>query len=223
MEFEAVCQRAVRRQEPLPPINTVSNGVEQPAKAFEIQRFAPIVERAELDGFDGRVHRRVSGHPDHLACRIGAADRTQDLEPSHLGHFSVKEGDVRLERRQFRQQCVAARASDDLNVLTLCKALDERQNSRLFVDNQGERRPVRHGGYRMRGDNSGRSAIAVGLLFRIVNYFSDLHHNSRPIVGHQVSEPKARCTKHCCPAQLPARDRHWFHDSLGLHGASPTS
>ena len=99
VEFEAACQLAVRRQEALPPIDTVSNGAEELRKAREIQRFAQIVERAQLDGLDGQVHRRVSDHQDHLALRVDVADGAEDIEPSYLGHVSVEEGDVGLERR----------------------------------------------------------------------------------------------------------------------------
>ena len=99
VEFEAACQLAVGRQEALPSVDTVSNGVEQLPKALEIERFAQIVERAELDGFDARVHRRVSGHQDHLACRIGVADGAEDVEPSHFGHVSIEKRNIRLERR----------------------------------------------------------------------------------------------------------------------------
>ena len=145
VEFEVARQLDVRVHEPLPPLDAVSNGAEQLAEAIEIEWLGHVIERAELDGVDGRVHRRVSGHQDHLTLGVDVPDGAEDIEPSHFRHVLVEERDVGLERRQFREQSLAAHASDDLKVLLLGKPLDEGQHARLVVNHQEEGTPVRHG------------------------------------------------------------------------------
>ena len=90
--------------------------------ALEVERLAQVIERAELDGFDRRVHRGLCGHQDHLARRVGVADGPQDLEPSHLGHVPIEERDVGVDRRQLREQRVPAAAGDDLEAFALREA-----------------------------------------------------------------------------------------------------
>ena len=71
---------------------------EQLAQAGEVQRLGQVVERAELDRFDGAVDRRVRGHQDDAALRLRLPDRAQDVEPAELRHLQIDEGDVRRAR-----------------------------------------------------------------------------------------------------------------------------
>ena len=64
----------------------------------EVDRLAQIVHRAELDGIDGGVDRRVAGHQHGLAARIDVANGAQHVEPADVGHAQIDQDQVGATR-----------------------------------------------------------------------------------------------------------------------------
>jgi len=116
----------------------------EPAQAPEVDRLLQVIARAELDGRDRRVDRRVAGQQDDVAVGVRLADRLQHVESAELRHLQVDDGHVGIELRKFRERRGRVRARLDLEPHLPSETLDDRQDCRLVVDRQQQRRYVGH-------------------------------------------------------------------------------
>ena len=100
-----VARSLFHRQDAAPAIDLLAHAREQLIEPAEVERLAQVVHRAELDGLDRGVDRRVAGHQDGLTMRIDIADRAQDVEAADLRHPQVDHDEVgtaRLDERDGR-------------------------------------------------------------------------------------------------------------------------
>jgi hypothetical protein len=136
VELELAGELAVGHQQPLPAGKAVAHGVEQPLQAIPIERLTEVIQRAKLDGFDRRVHRRMGGHQDHVAGRMGLAYRAKQIQPTDLGHAQIDERDIGLQMWKLREERQSAGARDDVEALILDEPFNQPDHARIVVDDQ---------------------------------------------------------------------------------------
>ena len=139
VELELAGELTVRGEEALAATETVSDGVEQSPEPLEVEGLADVVKRAELDGVDGGIDRRMSGHQDHFTCRMNVADRSQHLEAADLRQPQVNDCPVGLETRQFFEDPGSVRATDYLEASSAREVLDNADHGRVVVYDQKNR------------------------------------------------------------------------------------
>ena len=66
------------------------------AHLFVGERLDQVLVRAQPHGLDGRLHRRVRGHQDHLDLGRARADAAQHLEAVHARHRQIAQHHLRV-------------------------------------------------------------------------------------------------------------------------------
>ena len=79
----------------------------------EIERLGQVVVGAALRRLDGIRHRVLRRHHDEEGVDPLLAGARQDVEPGHVGHADVEQGDVEGTAAERLQRLGAARDRDD--------------------------------------------------------------------------------------------------------------
>jgi hypothetical protein len=110
------------------------------------ERLAQARGRAELDRHAEEIRRRsiggaerIAGHHDDRQTRRALAERLDRLEPIHVGHEDVDDGDVERVGLDRLGAVVAALGENDRMSLALEDALHHHANHGVVVDDENPR------------------------------------------------------------------------------------
>src|SRR5690606_10478825 len=92
---------------------------DQHAEFLEVHRLHEVVERAELHGLDGRLHRAVPGEHHKLGLGVFIADVLEQLHAVHLGHLEVRQDQVHGLIAEQQEGLLAIGGEEDLLRLAL--------------------------------------------------------------------------------------------------------
>jgi hypothetical protein len=139
VELELAREVRIGVQQALAALHARGDLRQQGAQPVEVDGFAEVVQRAQLDRLHRRVHVRMPGHEDDRAVRVAAPEGSQHIQPSNLVHQHVDEEHIRPRLRQRGERIPATAAADDVESTLAGKSIDKRKNPRLVIDHHEPR------------------------------------------------------------------------------------
>ena len=139
VKLELAREPGIGVQQALAALHARGDVRQQLAQPVEVDGFAQVVQRPQLDRLHRRVHVGMPGHEDDGAVRVAGAEGSQHLQPADLVHQYIDEEHIRSRLRQRRERILATAAADDVESTLAGESIDEGKNPRLVIDHHEAR------------------------------------------------------------------------------------